>query len=118
MSAQMPIDFDGLARAKKAAEMGIERAIVHADEVIPDWPDIAREYVLEFLRNVPGPKQFMCWQIRLRAEAMGCPTPPTERSWGHVMRAAAGAKLIRKVGVGPVGDPNGHCANASIWEKA
>lgn len=116
MSAQMPIDFDGLALARANKDLGMARASLKAERERPGWHDDARLWLLRFMAQYYG--EFMGWQVRIYAEARGFDLPNSKRAWGSVMVSAKTDKVIRAVRLDTVKDPRSHCAKATVWEKA
>lgn len=116
MSAQMPLDFDGLALARAKRDLGIARSALKAERERPGWHDDARLWLLRFMAQYAG--EFMGWQVRVYAENRGFDIPSSKRSWGSVMVTAKNDKIIKFVRHDTVKDPRSHCAKATVWEKA
>jgi hypothetical protein len=116
----MPLLFDigepkklDIEEGRKNMNAGIKQAVKHADEEVKDWSDRAYAFLLNFLANHNG--TFMAEEVRVSAELMGLPDPPTKRAWGGVMLRAKYKDLIWKCGTRPVKNPDANCANASVW---
>jgi len=74
---------------------GMHRAVDHADAVVHSWSDRAGELLLEYAAQ-RGP--WMVEDLREWARASGLPSPPDGRAWGAVVRRAARAGSIVRVG--------------------
>lgn len=97
-------------------ELGIYRAVKHADDVQKDWQIMAYEMLLEFIEFSDG-KPFMCEEVRAFASKnSSLQEPPTNRAWGAVIHRAKGNGIIKHCGFGQVENPKAHQANASIWK--
>jgi hypothetical protein len=93
-------------------DAGIEQAVQHANEVTPQWSDMA----FDFLRWYAGVKnEFMVEDVRRAAEGI-VPEPPSTRAWGGVVVRVARAGWIRRKGFAQVTNPKAHCATATVWE--
>lgn len=109
MIQQLTID-DAIARR----DLGIERAVDHAERVSEGWQARARGYLLEYLSRNPG--DFLGEQMREFAEGKGMDAPPDGRAWGAVLQSAARAGLIRKVGYAPARSSN--LSPKVLWRAA
>lgn len=96
-------------------DQGIQQAIDHAEEVVPNWSDLALEKVREFACTYQH-LEFMAEDVRIWAHNNNLPEPPHKRAWGGVMVRAANKGYIQKIGTGQVKNPTAHCANATIWK--
>lgn len=115
MTLQLPFDF-AAPTGRDLRDHGIRAAIEHTEQFHKGWSKLARGYLLEFLTRHTG--EFMGEDVRVFADAAGCPKPLHARAWGSVMQRAAKDKLIRKVRLDSVKTPTSHCANASVWVRA
>lgn len=107
---QAVIDFEA---AMAARDVGIERAVAHADAVESQWSGMALGMLVAFVNEAAGP--FLIEEARAWAEAHELPPPPDARSWGAVTRRAAAKRLIRKVGFRAAASSN--CSPKVLWEK-
>ena len=82
---------------------GIRRAVEHADSVEPSWSDRAGAMLLQYAASREA---WMAEDLREWAHARGLPSPPDGRAWGVVVRRAAAAGHIVKVGAGPARSSN------------
>lgn len=105
-----------LTLAMQLRDIGIQRAVEHADAEIPSWSDIAFDNLRMFLRYAPD-SQFMGEDVRGYATTRGLPDPPDKRAWGAVMLRAARAGLIRKIGYAHAKDPKVHRSINPLWER-
>jgi len=78
-------------------ELAIDRAVNHADRVLPEWSDRAFEMVVVY--TAQNGTAFCTDQVRQWATANGLDEPPNRYSWGGVMLRAKRAGLIHKVGM-------------------
>lgn len=99
--------------AIKERDSGIERAILHADDVCEGWGDKAFYILKEFIR-VNG-NSFLVEDVRLYAEAKGLPEPPSKRSWGSIILKASRAGIVKKNGYGITRNVKSHGTPASEW---
>src|SRR5579862_3887558 len=93
MSEPNQFDLDWSARRR---DDGIARALTHAESVRMGWNMAADELLLRFLGTVQG--GFLAEQFVAYAEKGAFPPPPDARAWGGVIRRAAIAGIIRRVG--------------------
>lgn len=87
MSTQMELlePLPPLARARSAADAGLERAVARNEEANPGWVDAAVERLRAFARHAPG-----CWTMEQARAVIGheLPEPTDLRTWGAVTRIA------------------------------
>ena len=93
-------------------DAGIKQALDHAEEVTPEWPELAYKFLCDYIRKHPG--EFMTEDVRQAAAGI-VPEPPSLRAWGGVIVKAAKSGLIVRAGYGQVTNVNAHRANASVW---
>ncbi len=101
----------------QAAQSGMERAVEHADSVVPNWSERAMEALLEYARgwrDAWGDVGFLIEDVR--AHATELPAPPDSRAWGAVVSKAARQGLIVKVGYAPAASSN--CSPKTLWQRA
>jgi hypothetical protein len=101
--------------ALEAKERGINQALTHAEQVIPEWKERAYKALEIFVRCYPG--SFMAEQVREFAEENGLPQAPSNRAWGGIIRRAAMEGLIKRAGFGTVSNVRAHSCFASVWIK-
>lgn len=92
---------------------GIERAVSHANEKHEDWSDSAFNFLLMYMRNHRN-EDFMGEEVREAAYGH-VPEPPSNRAWGGIIRRAALAGYIERIGFQPVKNPKAHCAPCAVW---
>lgn len=97
-------------------ELGIYRAVAHADDVYQDWQEVAYKMLKDFIEFSDG-KPFMCEDVREYASAV-LPDPPTKRAWGAIIMRGKKNGIIKHCGFGQVTNPRAHRANASLWKGA
>jgi len=100
--------------AEKARDIGIQRAVDHADKVTPSWSDRAVELFLAYCQENKG-TTFMTEDGRWYAEALGLPEPPDKRAWGAIAMMAKKRGVIRGNGYAPQKAVNAHCAPKTVW---
>jgi hypothetical protein len=105
-----PIQLD-IEEAIRLKDEGMETATAHADTVTPEWRDIAYAFLQS--RRLKG--VFLVEDIRKAAEGI-VPEPPDSRAWGSVIRRAAKAELVEKVGVQAKASAVCHRGFASLWQ--
>lgn len=98
MSLALDICARNLAKAKEVA--GSERAAKRAEEFQEGWIALALAFV-DLYRQTHRGTRFMTEDVRDAYTKAGKLTPPDDRAWGHVMRAAAARGFIRKAGFAP-----------------
>jgi len=109
MAAQTSFNLTGSA----LRDLGISRAVDHAEREAPGWSTRALEMLRRYVTEVGG--EFMAEQVRSFAKEQGLPDPVHLRAWGGVVVKARNAGIICCVGTGQVENPNAHCANAAKW---
>lgn len=110
--SQTEIDFTG----EELRDAGIAQAIESADWKEPEWSEKAYKTLIAYLSNQHG--EFMTEQFRNWAKIFKrLSDPPSARAYGGIMRKAAKAGLIKKIGYDQVTNPTAHCANAAVWHK-
>lgn len=90
---------------------GIQRAVSHAEETVPDWADKAYAFLLRYMETHP---EFMAEEVR-EASAGVVPAAPSARAWGGVIRRAASDGRIYRIGFQSVKNPKAHCAPCTLW---
>jgi hypothetical protein len=102
-----------LFEARELRDKGIEKAMSHANEVIPDWSEKAYQLLLEFLSRHSGP--FMTEEVRSYAALVDFPLPPHARAFGGIMKRAATEGIIEPRGYAPVKNVKAHRTPARVW---
>lgn len=92
---QLTLDYGA---AQRAAELGMRRAIDHADRIEPGWSEQALIALLHFAARTD---QFTAEEARRHVHADGLSLPPDGRAWGAVFKRAAARRHIRKIGYAP-----------------
>ena len=105
---QLTLNFAG----SQLAEQGIDTAVQHADDCIPDWSKQAYNFALYYCRTRT---RFMAEDMR-NASYCIIPEPPHTRAWGGIIRRLQNNGIIRCVGISKVKNVTAHSANASVWE--
>ncbi len=93
-------------------DAGIKKAIDHAEETEFKWSVQAFGFLLIFIKSNDT---FMCEDVRLKANSI-VPWPPSQRAWGGIIRRAAKAGLIKRIGFQNVKNVKAHCTPASVWK--
>lgn len=99
--------------ARKERDQGIERAVVHADQVNEGWSEKAYQFLKRFLSIHVG--TFQAEEVRSYAAQMDFPLPPSARAWGAVIVRAAKEGLISGVGYKAVRNKKAHATPARVW---
>ena len=99
-----------LFSAAQRRNVGMQRAADHADRETPDWRDQAYEFLLTFAR---ANHEFLSEDFVEAAVSRGIPKPPDGRAWGAIVRRAAVAGAIRRVGAAPARTSN--CSLKPVW---
>ena len=88
-----------LQNSEHKRDTGIARAAAHADREIPQWSELAFEFITRYCAAHGKGHEFHGEALRQCAERTGLvPEPPDARAYGSVFRRAARAGLIRKTG--------------------
>lgn len=106
---QQQLDFTG----RELMEIGMNKAVSHADEVIPEWSTEAWSFLLKFADTG---EPFMAEDVRAASSGI-VPPPPSLRAWGAIFRKAAKAGVITRIGFRNVSNPLAHNTPASVWIK-
>lgn len=112
MSEQLALDWTA---ARAARDAGIQRAVDHAEAVVPRWADTAFAFLLTYLAGQSG--RFTSEDVRLAASST-VPVPPNERAWGGIFQKAAKRGLIVRDGYTSARDPKVHCNVVTVWVPA
>ena len=88
---------DRTAWARRERDAGMAQATDHADDVVPEWQDMAFDFLVAFAKRHPF---FISEDVSYASKGAGFPQPPTDRAWGSVYRRAAKAGLIVQHGIG------------------
>lgn len=80
---QLAIDFTA---ALDARDLGVKRAVDHANSVEAEWSGQALGMLTAYAATRDEP--FLIESARRWAEAHGLPKPPDDRAWGSVTRCA------------------------------
>lgn len=105
-----------LLSGKDLRELGIYRAVSHANVAHDGWSDKAYKVLKDFIRFADG-HPFMCEDVREYASSF-IPEPPHKRAWGSIFVRARKDGIIKHYGFGQVTNPRAHRANASLWKGA
>jgi hypothetical protein len=105
---QTALDFTA-ARARR--DVGMQRAVDHADRVTDGWREIAISHVDDYAR-----KHAVFLAEDVIADADGkVPEPPSRKAWGAVMQRAAREGTIEKAGYAPARTSN--CSPKVLWRS-
>jgi hypothetical protein len=100
---------DLFAWAERRRDIGMERAVEHADDVEDGWSTDATAALLGYARRIGRP--FLIEEVRQVATWLA--SPPDGRAWGAVTRRAALAGSIVRVGYAPAASSN--CSPKCLW---
>lgn len=93
---------------------GMQRAVIHADEIDDSWSAKALRYVMDYAKSHP---MITCEAVRAIAERDGLPVPPDRRAWGSVMTMAQKQKAIEWDSYTRAVDPKVHKNPVSLWRS-
>lgn len=97
--------------ARKARDDGMLRAVVHADEVVPNWSERAYLALVDYAATHA---EFTIEQVRASVDL---PIPPSTRAWGPVIRRALRAGVVIAAGWTAAEDPKVHCNMVMQWRS-
>ncbi len=101
-------------QAREQKNIGIERAVMKADNDSPGWSDRAYKFFVEkFLLNHNGP--FMGEDFRSYCALMDFDMPKNNRAFGGLFVRAKGAGIIKSLGKKETRSKKSHRANAEVW---
>lgn len=110
------INFDfNTSTGEQLRDMGINKAVEHANIMDPEWSKKAHSFLLAFILEIGIDATFMAENVRSYAENKGFTAPASSRAWGGPMVKAKNAGLIESVGLAPVNNAKAHKANATVW---
>jgi hypothetical protein len=101
--------------AHEKAESGMRRSLEHAEAESPGWSELAFKFVRLFWSQ-RGDKQCVGRDIVLAAKEYGLIQPPTDKAWGAVLKRAAKAGVMVRVGTAK--DTNRHGNLVPLWAAA
>jgi hypothetical protein len=105
-------DLFQYAQAKAERDLGMQRAVKHADAKRTGWSSEAYSFLLTFARTH---KTFISEECTDAALAAGVPPPPDLRAWGHPFRRAAKAGVLVRIGYGK--STRRHLSPTPLWES-
>lgn len=101
---QATLDFDA---AQERAASGMQRAIDHANRVVPDWSTKALEALRREVRVRSADEKFTIEQLRVVVDPL-IEKPADARAWGHVTQQAIKRNVIVKTNsYAPAASSNG-----------
>jgi hypothetical protein len=99
--------------AEVRRDIGMERAVEHADRKEPDWSAQAMAALLDFVM-VYADMPFLAEEVRAHADWI--PPPPDGRAWGAVFQRAAREGHIVRLGYAPAKSSN--LSPKVLWGRA
>lgn len=99
---------------RRRRDEGIERAATNAERHIEEWRKRALQYVHDYAETH---QQFAVEDVRVFAETVGFPVPPSRRAWGAVILAARREGWVTHVGFAAVKNPRAHACPRGVWES-
>ena len=93
-------------------DVGIQRAMQHAENKIDNWTAQAYQFLLSYMQ---ANKEFMCEDVREAAKGI-VENPPHNRAWGGIFVKAAKLHIIKRKGFKSVTNAKAHCTPATLWE--
>lgn len=110
--------MDLIAEGERLKQEGLERAVDHAERVVPEWKEIAWDFFQKWLTRIPSGLKFKMEDFRTWAECHDMPSPPSKRAIGFIPLKAVKEGLIKKCGLTSVTlNPKAHGCFCSQWQK-
>lgn len=103
-------------QGRQLRDLGIEKAVLHADQETAEWREKAFDLLKTFLKDQHS--EFMAEDFRKYTELVDFTQPPNLRAYGGIIRRAKAAGLIRFLRTQPVKNKNAQCANAAVWIRS
>lgn len=101
-----------LRTARIERDVGIQRAIDHAETIEPDWGERAYQWIRGYAMHC---RQFISEECTALAAKSGIESPADPRAWGHPFKRAAREGVIQKVGYGI--SNNRHRSPTPLWRS-
>lgn len=98
--------------AKEQKEIGIQRAVEHADREVEQWSEKAYRLFLEYCQGV---YELKTEDARVYAEGKGLELPPTKRAWGAIPLKAAKNGFITNKGIVKSANVKCHQGFTTLW---
>ena len=101
--------------AQDLADLGMTRALDHANDKAPGWSDRAFGFVYAFALQT---HEFLGEDVRIWAHnQMGLDLPPKACAWGAVMMRASRESIIENAGYAKTRIPPQHSKPAVRWRS-
>ena len=107
-------DNDDLFSAKRMAELGAQRALDHAEAVIPSWGDQALSFFQRYAQNNPA---FLTEDVRVWAHQNGLDLPPEPRAWGQIPKMAVKLGIVIADGYAATQHKPAHSKAMRLWRS-
>lgn len=88
------------AKARRDAQVAIDRAADDAESNVHGWSDRALEFIKSFAKSNSG-KKFIAVDIVKASLQTDLPQPMSGEAWGRPIQQAARQQIIRRAGVSP-----------------
>lgn len=111
---QLTLDYKAACEARDA---GMNQAETHANQVNPEWSEIAYTMLKDWLKGWVKGYKFQMEDFRKIAQIKGLPDPPTARAFGSLAVRAKKEGLIKSNGPKPTSGVTAHSCYANEWEK-
>ena len=99
--------------ARRHAETGMQRALERAADGMPQWPELAFDFLRTYAR---ANENFAGWMVvRSAANTFEFPAPPTAKAWGAVLKRAVREGVIACAGM--TKDPHRHGNPIPLWKS-
>ena len=105
-------EMDFYKTGQQLRDEGIKQALDSAEKNTPTWQEQAYSFLLTYIKDH---NEFMAEEVRAASEGI-VPLPPSNRAWGGIIRRAAIAGLIVRIGFRSVKNPKAHCAPCTVWK--
>lgn len=108
-----PVIEKPLATGKELRDRGIERAIIHANEMEEGWSERAFILLKEYIKNNT---EFLAEDFREWSKDRLI-QPAHNRAFGGIFFRARKQNLIKRINCIPVKNPKAHRCLATLWRK-
>jgi hypothetical protein len=102
-----------LFTGRELRDIGINRAVDHANNEILNWSEIAYDFLKKYILRSG---EFMAEDV-INASSGIVPKPPDTRAWGAVIVRAKKDHIIKSLGFQSVKNPQAHRRPATVWIK-
>jgi hypothetical protein len=108
------VDLFNYSDTQRLADVGMQAAIDHADDVQQGWSERAFAMLEAYARTHP---EFMTEEARVWAHEQGLPQPPDKRAWGAVAQRAARTGVLGLLRYQKTRIPPAHATPRPLWRS-